>query len=102
MAKAGWCDICQANVWLKADGSDEHGHDASHITNVYEADAPAAAGSSEFGEQANKVAGDVGDGLKDAGQQLGAFAKDAWAWGKKQASPDEPPTPGPQDPPAGS
>jgi hypothetical protein len=101
MAKAGWCDICQANVWLNADGGDANGHDASHITNVYEADAPAA--GSEFGEQANKVASDVGDGLKDAGQQLGAFAKDAFAWGKKQASPDDPTNPpGPQDPPAES
>lgn len=93
MARAGFCDICQANVWLNADGSDEHGHDASHITNVYETDASApasGAASSEVGQQASAVAEDLGDGLKDAGQQLGDFAKQAWAWGKNQAKTDDP------------
>lgn len=87
MAKAGWCDIEQNWVWLNEDGSDAAGHDASHISNVYEAQAGAE--PSEFNEQATKVADDLGDGLKDAGQQIGDLAKQAWSWGKNQAKSDE-------------
>lgn len=37
MAKAGFCEQCQANVWLLEDGGCEHGHPQSAVTNVYEA-----------------------------------------------------------------
>jgi len=36
MAKAGYCEQCQANVWLREDGGCEHGHPASAVSNVYE------------------------------------------------------------------
>ncbi len=88
MPKAGWCDIENSWVWLNEDGSDAAGHDASHISNAYDAEpgtAPPAQGQSDFNQQAGKVADDVGEGLKDAGQQLGDFAKKAWSWGKDQA-----------------
>ena len=81
VAKAGWCDIEQAGVWVN--------DDASHISKVYEADAKPA-GSSEFEAQAGKVADDVGQGLEEAGKQLGDFAQQAWAWGKKQANSEGP------------
>ena len=89
MAKAGWCDIEQAWVWVNEDGGDANGHDASHISKVYEADA-APAGGSEFEAQAGKVADDVGQGLTDAGKQIGDLAKQAWSWGKKQANTSDP------------
>ena len=89
VAKAGWCDIEQTWVWVNEDGGDANGHDASHISKVYEADAKPA-GSSEFEAQAGKVADDVGQGLEEAGKQLGDFAQQAWAWGKKQANSEGP------------
>jgi len=90
MAKAGNCAECGANVWLREDGGCMNGHDASKITGVYEADMPAASAGSETGDQINKVATDVGQGLTEAGQQLGDMAKQAWAWGKKQGSSSDP------------
>jgi hypothetical protein len=89
MAKAGLCAQCGANVWLREDGGCVNGHDASQISGVYEADMPAqdaAAGGSDASAQVNQVANDVGQGLTEAGQQLGDLAKQAWSWGKKQAS----------------
>ena len=86
MAKAGYCDQCRANVWLKEDGGCINGHDASHISNVYEADMPAQGAA--VGSEVNKAAEDIGQGLNEAGQQLGDLAKQAWAWGKKQSNSD--------------
>ena len=40
MAKAGFCEQCQANVWLLEDGGCEHGHPQGAVSNVYEAAAP--------------------------------------------------------------
>ena len=93
MAKAGFCALCGANVWLREDGGCVNGHDASQISGVYEADMPAAAGAaagSDSGAQVNRVADDLGQGLTEAGQQLGDMAKQAWAWGKKQANSNDP------------
>ena len=87
MAKAGYCDQCGANVWLKDDGGCINGHDASHISNVYEADMPAQ--GTDANAQVSKAAEDIGQGLNEAGQQLGDFAKQAWAWGKKQTDSDQ-------------
>ena len=92
MAKAGFCAQCGTNQWLREDGSCIKGHDASQITGVYEADMPAAAPGSDVGDEVNKVATDVGQGLTEAGQQLGDMAKQAWAWGKKQTGPNDPGT----------
>ncbi|PKQ38707.1 MAG: hypothetical protein CVT59_01055 [Actinobacteria bacterium HGW-Actinobacteria-1] len=39
MAKAGFCEQCQANVWLNDDGGCEHGHSHDSVSNVYEVDA---------------------------------------------------------------
>lgn len=36
--KAGWCDQCDEWVWVADDGSCQHGHDAGHVTSVYDAD----------------------------------------------------------------
>lgn len=47
MAKAGFCQQCQANVWLLEDGGCEHGHPQSAVSNVYEAAAPAELLASE-------------------------------------------------------
>lgn len=95
MAKAGWCDVSQSYVWVNDDGTDEHGHDASHISNVYEAEAPAAPAAG--GTDLNQVADDLGKGLSDAGTQLADFGKKAWSWGKDQAKGSSSPT----DPGAG-
>ena len=90
MAKAGFCATCGHNQWLREDGSCIMGHPASQITNVYEAEMPDTPAGSDTGAQVNKVAEDVGQGLTEAGQQLGDMAKQAWAWGKKQANTDDP------------
>jgi hypothetical protein len=89
MAKAGFCAQCGTNQWLNDDGTCIKGHPASQITGIYEAEMPAAASESDLGAQANQVANDVGQGLTEAGQQLGDMAKQAWAWGKKQTNNDQ-------------
>lgn len=38
MAKAGFCDQCQANVWLLDGGGCQNGHAASSISSPYEVD----------------------------------------------------------------
>ena len=87
MARAGYCDQCGANVWLKDDGGCVNGHDASHISNVYEAEA--APPAPDTSAQVDKTVDEIGQGLNEAGQQIGDFAKQAWAWGKKQAATDQ-------------
>ena len=87
MAKAGYCAQCGANVWLKDDGGCINGHDASQVSNAYEADMPAhQAAASQSSEQVDQVVNDLGQGLNEAGQQIGDFAKQAWSWGKKQTA----------------
>ena len=44
---------------------------------------------SDTSAQVNQVANDVGQGLTEAGQQIGDLAKQAWSWGKKQANSGE-------------
>jgi hypothetical protein len=93
MAKAGYCAQCGANVWLREDGGCINGHDASQVSNVYEAQMPTQpaqpAPGSDTSAQIDKVADDLGKGLTEAGTQIGDFAKQAWAWGKQQTSPDQ-------------
>jgi hypothetical protein len=88
MAKAGWCAQCGAYVWLDENGGDDKGHDASQMSNVYEAE-PAQAAGPAAGDQMNQVADDLGKGLNEAGAQLSDFGKKAWAWGKQQAKSDD-------------
>lgn len=38
MAKAGYCPVCQANVWLGEDGACAQGHPAELVTGIYEAE----------------------------------------------------------------
>ena len=87
MAKAAWCAQCGANVWLNEDGSDDKGHDASQMSNIYEADPAPVAGAAS--DQVSKVADDLGQGLNDAGAQLSELGKKAWSWGKQQAKSDD-------------
>lgn len=42
MARAGFCDQCQANVWVNPDGSCVNGHSAEHVSGVYETPEPGA------------------------------------------------------------
>jgi hypothetical protein len=42
MAKAGYCEVCQANVWLQEDGSCQRGHAPQCISRPFEADVPPA------------------------------------------------------------
>lgn len=42
MARAGYCQMCQKNVWLAPDGSCSNGHAAGYITGIYDTDQPAA------------------------------------------------------------
>ena len=42
MAQAGYCAVCQSNVWLRTDGSCANGHAASCVSNAYEAGIPTA------------------------------------------------------------
>lgn len=42
MARAGFCDQCQANVWVNPDGSCVNGHSAEHVSGIYETPEPGA------------------------------------------------------------
>jgi hypothetical protein len=91
MAKAAWCAQCGAYVWLDEAGGDANGHDASQMSNIYEAEPGPAAGAAGVaaGDQVSKVADDLGQGLNEAGAQLSDLGKKAWSWGKQQAKSDD-------------
>lgn len=42
MAQAGYCAVCQSNVWLRTDGSCANGHAASCVSNAHDAGTPTA------------------------------------------------------------
>jgi len=67
MPTAGWCAQCGANVWLVEDGSCPAGHDASQISNTYEAEQPE---KDAFAQAA--------DGIEDVATQTGEAVKGAW------------------------
>ena len=85
MAKAGWCDACSANVWVTGEGASPNGHDATHITGVYEAPDPdpleeaadtlgdaadtAAAAVSQAWEDASPAAKDAANSASDAAEK---------------------------------
>lgn len=37
MAQAGYCDVCNQDVWLNEAGACPNGHDSLHVSNVREA-----------------------------------------------------------------
>jgi hypothetical protein len=65
MAKAGWCDACSANVWVTEEGACPNGHDATHVSDVYEASAP-------------DPLKDAADTLGDAADTAAAAVSQAW------------------------
>jgi hypothetical protein len=73
MPKAAWCDVCAAHVWLDAEGACANGHDASHVSNVYEVD-PKPDPLREVGEVFKRAADEAGEALGQAGSSL----KEAW------------------------
>jgi len=89
MAKAGFCAVCQANMWLTEDGGCVHGHDASQISNVYEADIPCAPkppATPEGGpaDQFGRAMDDVAQGAEAAFQQVADTAKGAFEHAKPE------------------
>jgi hypothetical protein len=73
MAKAGWCAQCGANVWLAEDGSCVNGHEASEISNVYEA------------EQERDAFAQAADSVEQAAREAGTAVKEAWDHASPQA-----------------
>lgn len=67
MARAGYCEVCRTNVWLREDGSCANGHPPNCIVGVYEVGEPALATAepayfaptSAYVLPADKPAGDV-------------------------------------------
>ncbi len=73
MPQAGWCDVCSANTWLDAEGACAHGHDASHISKVYETD-PKTDPLKQVGEVLKRAANEAGDAM----EQVGTVVQEAW------------------------
>lgn len=110
MPTAGWCAQCGANVWLAQDGSCPAGHDASQISNTYEAEVPEKDAFTQAADDLEGVAAQTGEAMKgawdsaspqakeaadaagDAAQKAASaaqdFGKKLWAYGKKQGSSD--------------
>ena len=65
MAKAGWCDACGANVWITDEGACPNGHEASHVSGVYETSEP-------------DPLTDAADSLGDAADTAAAAVSQAW------------------------
>jgi hypothetical protein len=67
MAKAGWCDVCESNVWLTEDGNCPEGHDGSHVSGVYEAERdPLKDAADSLEDAANTTAEAVGKAWDEA------------------------------------
>ncbi len=86
MAKAGWCDACGANVWITDEGACPNGHEASHVSGVYETSEPDPLkdAANSLGDAADTAAAavsqawdDAAPGAKDAAAAASDAAEDA-------------------------
>jgi hypothetical protein len=77
MAKAGFCAQCGSNVWLAEDGTCVNGHDASQISNVYEADQPEKDGFAQAADDVEDMASQAGDAMKGAWDNASPAAREA-------------------------
>jgi hypothetical protein len=77
MPKAGMCAQCGSNVWLNAEGGCVNGHDASQITDVYEADAPEKDSLQQAGDDLGEFASNAEDAVKKAWDDASPAAKEA-------------------------
>lgn len=77
MPKAGLCAQCQENVWLTVEGACPNGHDASQISNVYEAEAPSQDAFAQAANDIENAASQAGDALGEAWDNASPAAKEA-------------------------
>lgn len=84
MPKAAWCGQCQAYVWLAEDGGCVNGHDAAHISGVYEAQ-PDRHVLEEALESAERAAERAGEAAKLAWDEAKPALKDAGRSAEKAA-----------------
>ncbi len=77
MAKAGYCAQCGSNVWIAEDGSCVNGHEAVHITDIYEVEEAPKDGFAQAADDVEQVASQAGDAMKDAWDNASPAAKEA-------------------------
>ena len=77
MPKAGMCAQCGTNVWLTEDGGCANGHDASQISDVYEADSQQKDSLQQAADDLGEFASGAEDAVKKAWDDAAPAAKEA-------------------------
>ncbi|MFU8890395.1 MAG: hypothetical protein ACNA76_01870 [Anaerosomatales bacterium] len=84
MPKAGWCDGCNAYVWVTESGGCVNGHDAAMLSGIYEAE-PDRGVLEEALESAERAAERAGEAMKVAWDEAKPALKDAGRTAEKAA-----------------
>lgn len=78
MAQAGWCSECGAYVWLAEGGGCVKGHDAPHISHVYEAELRDADPFDEAFRQVEAAAERGSAAVRESWEETTPKLKKAW------------------------